>query len=67
MKAELGFTPYAKQREVIECFMSGKRTAARGHHGSGKDAVLAAIALYAAYVRGMLVLCLSSTEKQLTG
>jgi hypothetical protein len=64
-EVELGFKLYPKQIDVVAAFLSGKRTVVRGCHGAGKDAVLAVLALFAAYVRGMLVLCLSATEKQL--
>jgi len=67
MRDELSFEPYAKQVEVIEAFQHDRRTAVRGAHGAGKDAVLAAIALYAAYCEGMLVLVISATERQLLG
>jgi hypothetical protein len=64
---ELGFIPYAKQVAVVEAFERDRRTAARGCHGAGKDAVVAALALYAAYCLGMLVLIISATERQVVG
>src|SRR5205823_13285455 len=64
---ELGFEPYDKQVEIFDSFTANKRTAVRGAHGTGKDAALAVIALYAAYVLGMLVLVISATERQLLG
>lgn len=67
MRDELGFEPYAKQVEVIESFLQNRRTVVRGAHGAGKDAALGALALYAAYVEGMLVLVVSATERQLLG
>jgi hypothetical protein len=67
MREELNFVPYAKQVEVIEAFLHHKKTAVRGFHGAGKDAVLAPLMLYAAYVERMLVLAISATEKQLLG
>lgn len=67
MREQLAFEPYEKQREVILAFEKYKKVAVRGCHGAGKDAVLAPIALYAAYVLGMLVLVISATEKQLLG
>lgn len=63
----LGFEPFEKQIEVAESFHSQRRVAVRGAHGTGKDAVLAPLMLYAAYVCGMLVLAISATEKQLLG
>lgn len=65
MKHELGFTPWSKQIEVIEAFLSARRTAVRGCHGAGKDALLAGLMLFAAYVLKMLVVAISATEKQL--
>jgi phage terminase large subunit len=67
MREELSFIPYSKQIEIIESFLANKRTVVRGAHGAGKDAVLAAIGMYAAYVEGMLVLVISATERQLLG
>lgn len=67
MRDELGFIPYDKQLEVIDSFVTQRRTAVRGFHGAGKDAILAPLMLYAAYVCGMLVLAISATEKQLLG
>ena len=67
MREELSFDPYPKQVEIIESYIHNRRTAVHGFHGAGKDAVLAAIALHAAYCRGMLVLAISATERQLLG
>ena len=67
MRDELGFEPYAKQAEIVESFLQYRRTVVRGAHGTGKDAILGALALYAAYVEGMLVLVVSATERQLLG
>lgn len=67
MRVELGFEPYPKQIEMVEAFERDRRTVVRGNHGAGKDAVLAPLMLYAAYVMGMLVLAISATEKQLLG
>jgi hypothetical protein len=67
MRDELGFTPYDKQVEIIESFLANKRTAVRGAHGTGKDALLGALAHYACFVEGMLVLVISATERQLLG
>jgi hypothetical protein len=61
------FEPHAKQIEAMESVVRGKRTHIRGHHGAGKDAVLAVLMLWACYARGMLVLAISATEKQLLG
>jgi hypothetical protein len=66
-REELGFTPYGKQIEMFESFTANKRTVVQGCHGAGKDAALACIALYAAFVEGMLVLVVSATERQLLG
>ncbi len=65
MAVECDFRPCAKQIDVIDAFIAGKRTVVRGCHGAGKDAVLSALAMFAAYVRGMLVLAMSATERQL--
>lgn len=67
MRAELGFHPYDKQIEVIEAFAQHRRIVVRGCHGAGKDALLAPLMLHAAYCRGMLVLAISATERQLLG
>lgn len=67
MREELNFEPYAKQIAIAESFLANKRTVVRGAHGTGKDALLGALALYAAYVEGMLVLVISATERQLLG
>jgi hypothetical protein len=67
MRDELGFEPYEKQMEVIEAFQQRRRVVVRGNHGAGKDAVLAPLMLYAAYVCRMLVIAISATERQLLG
>ena len=67
MREILSFHPTAKQVEVIQSVLEHKRTHVRGHHGAGKDAVLAALLLWACYGRGMLCLAISATEKQLLG
>jgi phage terminase large subunit len=67
MREVLDFHPYDKQIEVIMSFVANRQTAVRGFHGAGKDAVLAPIMMYAAYVLEMLVLAISATEKQLLG
>lgn len=67
MRAELGFEPWHKQVEVAEAVLRHKKVAVRGHHGAGKDAVLAALMLWACYARGMLVVAISATERQLIG
>lgn len=67
MRDELSFHPYPKQTEVVRSFLENRRTVVRGNHGAGKDAILAPLALYAAYVLRMLVLAISATEKQLLG
>src|SRR4051812_31760098 len=67
MRDELGFTPYDKQVEIVDAFLAHRWTAVRGFHGAGKDAVLGALMLHAAYCEGMLVLAISATERQLTG
>lgn len=67
MREELGFTPYEMQIEVIEAFERDRRIVVAGCHGAGKDAILAPLMLYAAYVLHMLVLAISATERQLLG
>jgi hypothetical protein len=67
MQEVLGFTPWSKQVEVIESYMRNRRTAVRGCHGAGKDAVLGPLMLYAAYAEEKLVLGVSATERQLLG
>lgn len=52
---------------VVDAFLAKPWTAVHGFHGAGKDAVLCALMLYAAYCEGMLVLAISATERQLTG
>jgi hypothetical protein len=63
----LRFAPWERQIDVAESVLRHKRTAVRGCHGAGKDALLAALMLWAAYARGMLVIAISATERQLTG
>lgn len=65
IREELNYTLYDKQIEVVLSFEKYKKTAVRGCHGAGKDAVLGPIALYAAYCLEMLVLITSATESQL--
>lgn len=65
MVNECNFTPYPKQREIVDAYMAGKRTVVRGCHGAGKDAVLSALMMFAAFVQGKLVLAMSATERQL--
>ena len=67
VEQELHWKPYPKQIEVLLSFEQRKKTCVRGCHGAGKDAVLGVIALYAALVKGMLVLVISATERQLLG
>jgi hypothetical protein len=64
-REELGFEPWAKQIEMAEAFHAHRRVVVPGAHGTGKDACLAPLMLYAAYVCGMLVLGISATERQL--
>jgi phage terminase large subunit len=67
LREVLKFEPWGRQVEVAESVARHKRTVVRGCHGAGKDAVLAALLLWAAYSRGMLCLAISATERQLTG
>jgi hypothetical protein len=67
MRDVLNFEPWSKQIEIAESVLSHKRTVCSGCHAAGKDAVLAPLMLWAAYARGMLVLAISATEKQLLG
>jgi phage terminase large subunit len=67
MREVLRFEPWDKQIEVAQSVVSNKRTAVRGAHAMGKDAILGPLMLWAAYARGMLVLAISATEKQLLG
>ena len=63
----LDFEPWAKQREVCASVLENKRTAVRGAHGVGKDAVLAALLLWACYAREMLCVTVSATARQVIG
>lgn len=67
MRDILHFEPWSKQIEFAESVVRNKRTVARGAHSMGKDATLGPVMLWAAYARGMLVLAISATEKQLLG
>ena len=67
MREVLGFTPWSKQVEVCRAVLDGKRVVVRGHHGAGKDAVLAALLLWSAYARQMLCIVISATERQVIG
>jgi hypothetical protein len=65
MREVLRFDPWGKQVEICEAVRTDKRTVVRGHHGAGKDHILAALLLWACYARGMLCLAISATEQQL--
>jgi phage terminase large subunit len=67
MREVLRFGPWEKQIEAAESVVRNKRTAIRGAHAMGKDAVLGPLMLWAAYARGMLVIAISATERQLHG
>lgn len=67
MREVLHFGPWSKQEDIARAILTSKRTVVRGFHGAGKDAVLGALMLWAAYARGMLVLVLSATERQVLG
>jgi phage terminase large subunit len=66
-KELLGFEPWSKQVEICASVLNNKRTVVRGHHGAGKDAILAALILWACYARDMLCVAISATERQLIG
>lgn len=67
MREVLGFEPWAKQVEICRAVLDGKRVVVRGHHGAGKDAILAALLLWACYARQMLCIVVSATERQVLG
>ncbi len=67
MREVLGFTPWSKQVEVCRAVLDGKRVVVHGHHAAGKDAVLAALLLWACYTRDMLCIIVSATERQVIG
>lgn len=64
---EAGREPTGYQAEVMESVARQKLTAWRGCHASGKEFTIASLAVWAAYARGMLVLVVSATEKQVIG
>ncbi len=67
MREVLDFHPWEKQVEVCQSVLENKRTVVRGHHGAGKDEILAALLLWSCYARRMMCLAVSATERQLIG
>lgn len=63
----LGWTPYDAQAAFLETATRDRYVVARGAHGMGKDAALAALALYDCFVERRLVLIISATARQLLG
>ena len=55
------------QREHAESVRDNPRTVVRGAHAIGKEWEAARLALWAAYARGMLVLIISQTQRQVLG
>lgn len=64
---EAGRDPVDYQREIMESVAENKRTAWRGCHACGKDYTIGSLAVWGAYARGMLVLVVSATERQVLG
>lgn len=64
---EAGREPVDYQCRVMESYVENKRTTWRGCHGCGKEWTLGSLAVHGAYSRGMLVLVISATEKQVMG
>lgn len=64
---EAGRDPVDYQRAVMGSVAENKRTAWRGCHACGKDHTIGSLAVWGAYARGMLVLVVSATERQVIG
>lgn len=64
---EAGREPVDYQRDVMRSVATNKRTAWRGCHACGKDWAIGSLAVWGAYARGMLVLVVSATERQVIG